>query len=229
MTKKLKGLIVFIAGVLLTVWLISNPAQVSHLINKGVSIGLNSTDYYSPVEEIPPEQRTTADLILLGARREAENKTSYDASYQVIDYPGGDVHPDYGACTDVIIRAYRHAGIDLQVLIHEDMADNFELYPGQWGLTEPDTNIDHRRIPNQVQFFKRFGTELSREVEGHLEEWQWGDIVYWKFANGLEHCGIVSDRKCRDGIPLVIHNTGVTREEDALLRWKITGHYRYLP
>lgn len=181
----------------------------------------------SPVEEIPEDERTAADLILLGARREAVNKISYDAAYVALSYPGGDVSPERGACTDVIIRALRYAGYDLQQLIHEDMEENFSLYPQQWGLEGPDSNIDHRRVPNQAFFFTRYGLPLTLEVEGHLDEWQWGDVVYWRFANGRDHCGIISDRTRSDGLPLVIHNAGQAKEEDCLLRWEITGHFRY--
>lgn len=181
----------------------------------------------SPVEKIAPQDLVAADLILLGARQEVKNKTWYNASYQVIDYPGGDVDSVCGACTDVIIRAFRNAGIDLQQLIHEDMTANFAQYPSRWGLTAPDSNIDHRRVPNQIQFFERFGQKLTVETEEELSQWQWGDVVYWRFANGDEHCGIISDRISTAGRPLVIHNAGITKEEDCLKRWEIIGHYRY--
>ncbi len=181
----------------------------------------------SPVEKKPADERTTEDLILLGAREEAEKRTKYDASYKALSYPGGDVAVDRGACTDVVIRAFRNADIDLQVLIHEDMKKNFEIYPHRWGLTGPDKNIDHRRVPNQMCFFDRFGKSLTLEVKGHLDEWQWGDVVYWRFPDGSEHCGIISDIKDNKDIPLVIHNTSIAREERRLLAWEIIGHYRY--
>ncbi|NLJ56854.1 MAG: DUF1287 domain-containing protein [Firmicutes bacterium] len=192
-----------------------------------INLPCSRTALPSPVEKIPAEERTTADLILLGARQEAVNKVSYDAAYATISYPGGDVPPDRGACTDVIIRAFRHAGLDLQQLIHEDMERNFSLYPQRWGLESPDSNIDHRRVPNQAFFFTRHGMQLTLEVEGCLDEWQWGDVVCWRFANGRDHCGIISDRTRSDGLPLVIHNAGQAKEEDCLLRWEITGHFRY--
>lgn len=181
----------------------------------------------SPVEQIPPEKRQTPDLVLLGARQEALKKVQYDGAYQSIAYPGGDVPANRGACTDVVIRAFRNAGLDLQVLIHEDMISDFGAYPNNWGLKGPDASIDHRRIPNQIAFFKRHGTELTTQVERNLDDWQWGDVVYWQFPNGDEHCGIVSDRCREDGFPLVIHNASVCKEEDCLQRWTITGHYRY--
>ncbi|HOB11964.1 MAG TPA: DUF1287 domain-containing protein [Syntrophomonadaceae bacterium] len=181
----------------------------------------------SPVETIPASQRVIADWIVIGAREEVKNGTRYDASYQAISYPGGDVSPDRGACTDVVIRALRRAGIDLQQLIHEDMTSNFAIYPQKWDLSEPDSNIDHRRVPNQMTFFQRHGQSLTCQVEGHLNEWKWGDIVYWRFDNGEEHCGIISDLKSKYGRPLVIHNAGIAVEEDCLERWEIIGHYRY--
>ena len=200
-----------------------NNLELSEIVARVVP-GLNEN---SPVEEIPEEELTTPDLVLLGARREVQNSTRYDASYAAISYPGGDVSPGYGACTDVVVRAYRNAGIDLQQLIHTDMQDNFNLYPQNWGLNGPDPNIDHRRVPNQVRFFERFGTALTLDVADNLNQWQWGDVVYWRFADGRDHCGIISDRTRRDGVPLVVHNAGITREEDCLLRWEITGHFRY--
>ncbi len=181
----------------------------------------------SPVEMIPEEKRTIPDLILLGARQEVINGTRYDASYEVMSYPGGDVSSDRGACTDVVIRAFRHAGIDLQQLIHEDMRENFHFYPQKWGLNVPDTNIDHRRVPNQICFLERSGTALSHDASEEPDEWQWGDVVYWRFSNGRDHCGIISDRTGKGGLPLVIHNAGSAREEDCLQRWEIVGHFRF--
>ena len=182
----------------------------------------------SPVEKIPPEERNVYDWVVIGAREEVAGAVVYDASYRKIGYPGGDVPPAGGACTDVVIRAFRHAGIDLQQLIHEDMQGKFELYPQNWGLQGPDTNIDHRRVPNQMKFLDRHGRSLPLSVdEDDLPTWKWGDVVYWRFANGLEHCGIVSDRKNKQGIPLAIHNAGMAREENCLTRWEIIGHFRY--
>ncbi|MBC7075650.1 MAG: DUF1287 domain-containing protein [Syntrophomonadaceae bacterium] len=178
---------------------------------------------------MPADKLTIPDLVLLGARQEVKNHTRYNASYVKIDYPGGDVPSNQGACTDVVIRAFRNAGIDLQELIHEDMQNNFDLYPQIWGLDGPDPNIDHRRVPNQITFFKRYGLELSTDPRKNPDDWKWGDVVYWRFPNGEQHCGIISDRQKSNGIPLVIHNAGIAREEDCLLRWEIIGHYRYPP
>lgn len=225
--RKTMNWVLLLAGMLLLVLILyTSFDNVRYLYYKSSSL-IPEKIPVSPVEQIPAEKRTTPDLILLGARQEAINQTRYDGSYQAISYPGGDVSSEVGACTDVIVRAYRNAGIDLQKLIHEDMQKNFQLYPQKWGLDVPDPNIDHRRIPNQVTFFNRHGTALTMQVKNHTTEWQWGDIVYWRFATGEEHCGIVSDRRTSDGIPLVIHNAGMAVEQDCLERWEITGHFRY--
>ncbi len=221
-------LLIIIIALLVTAGItakLSLPGSGSELLNIFSEDSIQNIP--SPVESIPPEQLTVPDLILLGAREEAIKGTLYDASYQVIDYPGGDVPADRGACTDVVIRAFRHAGIDLQQLIHEDMLGEFKKYPQNWGLDAADSNIDHRRVPNQVAFMGRHGLALSLDPLQQPDDWHWGDVVYWKFPNGDEHCGIVSDRINKKGLPLVIHNAGICKEEDALLRWEITGHYRY--
>lgn len=177
----------------------------------------------------PAEARalTAAGKIVLAARREAEKKTPYEPGYHRIAYPGGDV-PTGGVCTDVVVRAFRGAGLDLQSLVHEDMAANFARYPRLWGAAATDSNIDHRRVPNLMTFFERRGLWLSRETtSAHAAEWQPGDVVFWDLPGGLKHCGIVSDRRARSGLPLVIHNIGQAAEEDCLTRWPIIGHARY--
>jgi uncharacterized protein YijF (DUF1287 family) len=158
----------------------------------------------------------------------AQIGTSYDPAYQAISYPGGDVDNSKGACTDVVVRALRSAGCDLQKLLHEDMTKNFGLYPQKWGLSKPDKNIDHRRVPNQMKFFSRFGISLPTRVgESTLKSWQPGDIVFWDMQNGQLHTGIVSDGVSSAGVPLVIHNGWICVEDDSLSRWKIIGHFRY--
>lgn len=152
----------------------------------------------------------------------------YVADYVAIPYPNGDVPKGQGACTDVVVRALRAAGYDLQRLVHEDMRRSFRVYPKKWGLSRPDRNIDHRRVPNLVTYFKRYGMTLTTATTGtQLAVWQPGDIVMWMLPNGRDHCGIVSDRKNGAGLPLAIHNLGRCAEEDCLTAWKITGHFRF--
>lgn len=156
-----------------------------------------------------------------------KDKVIYDPNYYTIPYPNGDVPVGRGVCTDVVIRAYRKLGIDLQQKIHEDMKANFDLYPKNWGLKKPNKNIDHRRIPNQAKFFSRFGTVL--EISSNGSDYLPGDIVTWELKGGFKHIGIVTDRLSRDGKrPLIVHNIGSGQVlEDCLFLFRITGHYRY--
>jgi uncharacterized protein len=174
------------------------------------------------------QPRTAAEKILNGAKAEALRGVAYDARYISLAYPGGDVAADRGACTDVVVRALGSAGYDLQQLIHEDMKRHFGLYPARYGLTRPDANIDHRRVPNQITFMRRHALELPTATTGSAAaSWQPGDIVYCELESGVGHCGIVSDERNGAGLPLVIHNVSGARQEDCLAAWKITGHYRY--
>lgn len=143
-------------------------------------------------------------------------------------YPGGDMPADTGACTDVVIRAFRNAGVDLQKEVHEDMAANFSAYPQKWGLNQTDTNIDHRRVPNLQTYFTRKGTSVQISADGNT--YQPGDVVTWDLnGKGMTHIGLVSNKWDEDTKRyLVIHNIGGgVQEEDRLFEWKITGHYRY--
>lgn len=166
--------------------------------------------------------------IVAAARREVARKGGYDSKYLAIKYPGGDV-PGGGVCTDLVVRALRGAGYDLQKLIHEDMTANFSEYPQNWELSEPDANIDHRRVPNMTTFFARKGSWLPKSARGGgLAGWKPGDVVFWDLGRGGRmHCGVISDKKAPSGRPLVIHNLTGAAEEDCLTRWKITGHGRY--
>ncbi len=152
----------------------------------------------------------------------------YDPTYTRIAYPNGDVPADKGVCTDVVIRAYRKLGIDLQKEVHEDIKANFDKYPKNWGLSRPDRNIDHRRVPNLMTFFSRFGT--AKKISQTPDDYQPGDIICWDLnGRGLTHIGIVSRKKSDDGNRnLIVHNIGGGQIlEDCLFNWKIIGHYTY--
>lgn len=146
----------------------------------------------------------------------------YDPAYTQLTYPMGDVPLVKGVCTDVVIRALRHQGIDLQQRIHEDMKANFKKYPQKWGLKNTDKNIDHRRVPNIMTYFQRQGYAVKDQ------NFKAGDIVTWDLGKGLVHIGIISNKTTMlNKVPLVIHNIGHgTRENDILYEYKITGHYR---
>ncbi|MCG8440793.1 MAG: DUF1287 domain-containing protein [Caulobacterales bacterium] len=151
----------------------------------------------------------------------------YDPSYQAIAYPMGDVAADRGVCADVVVRVFRSIGVDLQALVHEDMRAAFAAYPDHWGLTRPDPNIDHRRVLNLETFFAREGAGLP--VSGDAGDYEPGDVVSWRLANGLPHIGMVSDQRSRDGArPLMVHNIGRgPRLEDVLFAYEIVGRYRW--
>jgi len=154
-------------------------------------------------------------------------RVSYDPSYYSLPYPGGDVPADRGVCTDVVIRAYRKLGIDLQKEVHEDMKQHFALYPKNWGLKTTDRNIDHRRVPNLMVFFSRHGTELP--LSTHSTDYLPGDIVAWNLGRGIMHIGIVANQKTPDhSRPMIVHNIGAGQVlEDVLFAFEIIGHYRY--
>ncbi len=156
-----------------------------------------------------------------------KQKVTYDPGYFSIDYPNGDVPSDKGVCTDVVIRAYRKIGIDLQKEVHEDMKANFSAYPKIWGLKSTDKNIDHRRVPNLMTFFKRKGAEKT--ISRKAVDYKPGDIVCWSLGGAITHIGIVVDKKSKDGKRnLIVHNIGGGQVlEDCLFDFKIIGHYRY--
>ena len=153
--------------------------------------------------------------------------TIYDPAYVRIGYPGGDVPRDRGVCTDVVIRAFRSAGVDLQQAVHEDMRRNFKAYPKRWGLSRPDSNIDHRRVPNLAVYFERqrASVGIGDDPAGYAA----GDVVAWDLGGGVPHIGIVTDAvDASTSRRLVVHNIGQGAAlEDVLFAWKITGHYRY--
>ncbi len=161
------------------------------------------------------------------ARKQVGVTLSYDPAYAVLPYPGGDVPRERGVCTDVVIRAVRDGlSQDLQKLVHEDMRANFAAYPKNWGLSRPDRNIDHRRVPNLRAFFKRKGFLLPLSTKP--EDFRPGDLVTCTVPPNLPHVMIVSDRKTADGEPLVIHNIGGGAKEEAVLfTYPLTGHYRW--
>lgn len=170
---------------------------------------------------------TDAAKVSQAAVERTKHFVLYNGAYRKIDYPMGDVPKHLGVCTDVVIRAYRTLGVDLQQLVHEDMTKAFDQYPKIWGLKKPDANIDHRRVPNLEVFFSRHGKTLKISKEPN--DYQAGDIVTWRLDNGRPHIGIVVDETSSDGKrPLIAHNIGWgPKIDDMLFEYKITGHYRY--
>ncbi|PIE46800.1 MAG: DUF1287 domain-containing protein [Gammaproteobacteria bacterium] len=165
-----------------------------------------------------------APPLVIAARKQIGVTTKYDPAYVSLKFPMGDVPMDRGVCTDVVVRAYRQQGKDLQVLVNSDMKQAWSKYPKIWGLKSTDKNIDHRRVPNLRTFFSRHGKSLG--VSDNPADYKAGDLVTWDLS-GRPHIGIVSNRS-KNSVPFIIHNIGVgTQENDILFRFKITGHYRY--
>lgn len=172
---------------------------------------------------------TLADSVVAAAHAQVGVTLVYDPSYQRLDFPAGDVPLDRGVCADVVVRAWRAIGIDLQRELNRDMRAGFAAYPRIWGLPRPDPNIDHRRVPNLETFLRRQKADLP--VGSDAGAYRAGDLVTWRLERGEPHIGIVSDSRSADGQrPLIVHNVGAgTRIEDVLFRWPPVGHFRYFP
>lgn len=168
-----------------------------------------------------------AERLVRAAETQVGVTRGYDGAYVQLAFPGGDVAPETGVCSDVLIRAMRLGWrIDLQLAVNRDMRKSFAAYPARWGLSAPDTNIDHRRVPNLETLFKRIGAELpqSSDPAAYLP----GDIVTWRLPGNHPHVGIVTDHLTgAGGNPMIVHNVGAgTRVEDALFEWEIVHHFR---
>lgn len=184
----------------------------------------------SPAAEPFLEATDWAARLVTAANEQIGVTVTYDPAYVKLNFPGGDPPRERGVCTDVVIRALRDAhGIDLQQLVNRDMKRAFSSYPTRWGLSRPDSNIDHRRVPNLRRFFERKGHSVA--VTDKAADYRPGDLVTWKLPGNLDHIGIVTDHPNRDGSrPLVVHNIGAgTRLQDILFSFEITGHYRLDP
>lgn len=210
-------------------WNLKTGYELFESTGRPPNVTVRGTSYRFESES--PESTQTALRLVKGARAQIGVTVGYDPAYRRIAYPGGDVPRHTGVCTDVVVRAYRALGVDLQELVHRDMRSNFALYPSKriWNLSRPDQNIDHRRVPNLQVFFKRHGQSFG--VTQGLQDLQPGDLLTWKLPGGADHIGIVSDRINREGQrPLILHNIGSgTQEEDIISQYTVTGHFRYLP
>ena len=193
-----------VISIVLSILLITTAVFFARHHNSIPSI---NTDFLQQ-EITEPEE--PSPQIVQSARNQIGKTLRYDPAYTKLTYPMGDVPMEKGVCTDVVIRALREQNIDLQELVHQDMSRNFSVYPKRWGLKQPDTNIDHRRVPNLMTYFTRQGWAVQDT------NYQAGDIVTWELKGNRPHIGIVSDRKIGDR-PLIIHNIGSgTREDDVL-------------
>lgn len=218
----------FFINLLLLICLLFATACQTAVSDSGASDSSDSLPFDSAESNISRIKSPEIRKVLENALKQTEITKSYNPKYVVIPYPNGDVSPESGVCTDVVIRAFRSAGVDLQKEVHEDMRQNFAAYPPKWNLPKPDTNIDHRRVPNLQTFFERKGKSVPVTPSG--ENYQPGDVVSWDLdGKGMTHIGIVSNIfNGRTGRYLIIHNIGGgAKAEDVLFDWKITGHFRY--
>ena len=223
--SKVKVSIQVWAGVCLAVCLVLICVSCRSRSNHGSSKG--AVPVHPVLKPLPQNSSPQLKQVIEGAIAQAGVTTGYDRSYVSISYPGGDVPIKTGVCSDVLVRAFRSAGIDLQQEVHEDMTSAWDQYPKRWGLSRPDSNIDHRRVPNLMKYFERKGKAIP--ITDEPDDYLPGDIVAWDLGGGIYHIGMVTNmlsetqRRC-----LIVHNIGAgTRIEDVLLNWTIKGHYRY--
>jgi uncharacterized protein YijF (DUF1287 family) len=198
-----------------------NSERVKRELNLILLLVLAVTLYGQSAEVLFGEKLASAALRL------TQQEVIYDPGYYSIGYPYGDVPANRGVCSDVVIRAFRLLGIDLQQEVHEDMVAHFEAYPQIWGLSGPDSNIDHRRVPNLMKYFERYGSEKG--ITATAADYLPGDVVCWNLGGGVTHIGIIIDRMSEDGLrPMVVHNIGRGQvTEDCLFDYRIIGHYLY--
>lgn len=164
------------------------------------------------------------------ALERTHQEVEYDPAYYKISYPGGDIPEGKGTNTDVVIRSYRALGIDLQQRVHEDMKENFRIYPQIWDAKEADPNIDHRRVENLQRFFSRLGQEIEVSTDSvNMQDFSWGDIVVWRLPDGATHIGIVvpGPDERREEMWVVHNQSEGPKWEDVLLDYQVIGHYRY--
>jgi hypothetical protein len=235
LTQRRKGAIL-LPALLLAAAGCAAPSTATQNTAAAASPSANTTQDAAQADARQPaqQQQSTSsgsaflDRLVAAAVERTRHEVRYDPTYFRIPYPGGDVPEGVGVCTDEVIRPYRAVGVDLQREVHEDMARNFRLYPKKWGLSRPDTNIDHRRVPNLMVFFSRKGRQLP--VTDRAADYRPGDVVTWDLGGGLTHIGIVvgTPSPADPARFQIVHNIGAgPKMEDVLFGWKITGHYRY--
>jgi len=193
-----------------------------------VGIACLASSQSQPTKNAPDAREEFLRRLVAAAIERTHHSVRYDPAYVRIPYPGGDVSPDTGVCTDEVIRSYRAVGVDLQKEVREDMVGNYSAYPRKWNwlLRRPGPNIDHRRVPNLMVFFQRHGE--VRLTTTSVADYRPGDLVTWDLGGGVPHIGIVVDQKGSEGRFMIVHNIGQgPRMEDVLFHWKVTGHYRY--
>ncbi len=174
--------------------------------------------------------------ILIGAKKTVANADAYTEEaegYIAMKYPMGDVPRTMGVCTDVIIRAVRNAGVDIQKELHEDIHRAKAAYPMVKGTG--DANIDQRRVGTLLPYFKRHWEQHTSKLDDPKDPLRPGDIILmdtFPSRAGPDHIGILSDRVDDQGMPLVINNWTdgtVTAEMDLLTFVPVMYRFRLPP
>ena len=186
------------------------------------------------ISELQPSA-SVGDRLAAAALQRTQSAVVYEDAYYKIPYPNGDIPTGKGRAEDLVVRAFRALGVDLQQRVHEDMSRNFSEYPQIFGRKSADANIDHRLTANLQRFFRRSGAELlvtgpeGDEPSREAADYRPGDLVTWRLAGGRSHIGIVVPGPGENrGEPWVVHNIGEGPVwEDCLFNFKIIGHYRY--
>ncbi len=230
-TVKFKNRTVLLVTGLFVCLLLITAASCRQVVQKrGVVFVVPPSPATSPVAKplpLPEGASTQLKQFIEGAVEQSKITTGYDPSYVKLAYPNGDVASETGVCADVVVRAFRKVGIDLQKEVHEDMKRAWAEYPRRWGARGTDTNIDHRRVLNLMTYLER--QQKSLPVSSNRADYKPGDLIAWELSAGVEHIGILTNLSSEpDKHYLIAHNVGAgTRVEDVLLAWKIIGHYRY--
>ena len=211
---------------LLAVALVCTTSGCADAGPQGAGAGAKAGGGSAVAKPVSEHESATARQVARAAMAQVGVTVGYDASYVPLSYPGGDVPVTTGACSDVVVRAFRAVGVDLQVKLHEDMAKDFSAYPQTWGLKQPNPSIDQRRVPNLATYFTRQGKAVAVTANGG-DYWP-GDVVTWN-DGGHPHCGVISTTLASDGTRfLVTHNRGAGAQTAAVLfAYTITGHYRF--
>jgi hypothetical protein len=184
------------------------------------------------------QKLSAGERLAQAARAQVGVTTGYDPTWTAIQYPNGDVPRSTGVCADVVVRAARDGlGLDLQQLVHEDMAKHFSEYPARkaWGAKGTDANIDHRRVLNLEAYFTRVGARIwtaTGTVAGNdfPQPLAVGDTVTWLLDARLPHIGVVVATAGANSKAHVVHNIGRGAEESLLAEFaahRAVGHYRW--
>jgi uncharacterized protein YijF (DUF1287 family) len=209
---------------------VADPAAIK--IFDRVKKGTRVEVYKSAAQDLKLNKPGALSLsILAGAQQQLIKPALYtNGALRLIPmpFPGGDIRKDWAVCTDIIIRALRVAGLDLQALVHEDA----KLHPRRYGrrFKRPNPNIDHRRARTLYPYLGHHAITLPND-----SGYQAGDIVLMDtgIVNGtvFDHIGVVGKKKNAAGVPLVINiwTVGYRTAAMELLRKEyptIVGHYR---